>query len=147
MNTAKKDIELKIVRTFDAPRRQVFACWTDPEHMRQWSCPRGFTITHGESDVRVGGQFSVTMRSPEGTDHSLKGVYKEINAPERLVFSHQWTQPGSPETLCTVTFSERSGKTEMTFIQTGFDTTANRDGHHGGWSESFDKMAEMLATS
>jgi uncharacterized protein YndB with AHSA1/START domain len=141
--------ELTIRRTFDAPRALVFRVWTEPQHLAQWSCPRGFTMTENRGDLRVGGAFSACMRSPEGSDHRLRGVYREIVAPERLVFTHAWVDasgtPG-PETLVTVTFAERNGRTEMTFHQGIFDSVAARDGHQQGWTSCFERLAELLAT-
>jgi len=66
--------ELTIRRSFDAPRALVFRAWTEPQHLAQWSCPRGFTITENSGDLRVGGAFSACMRSPEGSEHRVRGV-------------------------------------------------------------------------
>jgi uncharacterized protein YndB with AHSA1/START domain len=88
------------------------------------------------------------MRSPQGQDLWLGGVYREIVPPEKLVFTHAWTDAaGKPghETLVTVTFAERNGKTEMTFRQATFTSVEDRDGHRGGWTECFDKLAEYVA--
>ena len=141
-----RDNELVIRRTFDAPRDLVWKAWT--ERMDQWSAPRGFTIPVSEGDVRPGGAWRACMRTPDGKDLWLGGVYREIVEPERLVFTHAWNnesgQPG-PETLVTVTFTERNGKTDMHFKQTGFTSAESREGHNGGWTESFDKLEEMLA--
>jgi uncharacterized protein YndB with AHSA1/START domain len=141
-----RDNELVINRTFDAPRDLVWKAWT--ERMDQWSAPRGFTIPVSEGDLRPGGAWRACMRTPDGKDLWLGGVYQEIVEPERLVFTHAWNdesgQPG-PETLVTVTFVERNGKTEMHFTQTGFTSDESREGHNGGWNESFDKLEEMLA--
>ncbi len=140
--------ELTIRRTFDAPRALVFRVWTEPQHLAQWSCPQGFTLTENRGDLRVGGAFSACMRSPEGSDHRLRGVYREIVAPERLVFTHAWVDangtPG-PETLVTVTLAERNGRTEMTFHQGIFDSVAARDGHQHGWTSCFERLAGLLA--
>jgi uncharacterized protein YndB with AHSA1/START domain len=140
--------ELTIRRTFDAPRALVFRVWTEPQHLAQWSCPRGFTMTENSGDLRVGGAFSACMRSPEGSEHRLRGVYREIVAPERLVFTHAWVDasgtPG-PETLVTVTLAERNGRTEMTFHQGIFASAAARDGHQQGWTSCFERLAELLA--
>jgi uncharacterized protein YndB with AHSA1/START domain len=139
--------ELTIRRTFDAPRALVFRVWTEPQHLAQWSCPQGFTMTENRGDLRVGGAFSACMRSPEGSDHRLRGVYREIVAPERLVFTHAWVDasgtPG-PETVVTVTLAERNGRTEMTFRQGIFDSVAARDGHQQGWTSCFERLAELL---
>ncbi len=140
--------ELTIRRTFDAPRALVFRAWTEPQHLAQWSCPRGFTMIENRGELRVGGLFFAWMRSPEGEDHRMRGVYREIVAPERLVFTHAWLDargaPG-PETLVTVTLAERNGRTEMTFHQGTFDSVASRDGHEQGWTSCFELLAELLA--
>ena len=140
-------LELTIRRTFDAPRALVFRAWTEPQHLAQWSCPRGFTMIENRGELRVGGAFFACMRSPEGEDHRMSGVYREIVPPERLVFRHTWLDekgtPG-PETLVTVTLAERNGRTEMTFHQGIFESVASRDGHEGGWSSCFELLAELL---
>jgi uncharacterized protein YndB with AHSA1/START domain len=141
------DNELVINRVFDAPRDLVWKAWTDPEMMKEWSAPRGFTLPISEGDLRPGGTWRAQMRKDDGTELDLGGVYREIAAPERLVFTHVWMdengKPG-PETLITVTFTDRGGKTEMNFRQSGFDSVESRDGHSEGWNECFDKLAELL---
>lgn len=140
--------ELTMRRTFEAPRALVFRAWTEPQHLAQWSCPRGFTMIENRGELRVGGAFFAWMRSPQGEDHRMRGVYREIVAPERLVFTHAWLDargaPG-PETLVTVTLAERNGRTEMTFHQGIFDSVASRDGHEQGWTSCFELLAELLA--
>lgn len=143
----KTDLDLTITRLFDAPRDLVFKMWAEPHHMQRWSCPEGFTNGDGEMDFREGGHWLATMRSPEGQDMRLGGAYQEIVRPERIVFTHAWLngdgKPG-PETLITVTFADVGGKTRMTFHQSGFASKASRDGHEGGWSESFVKLDALL---
>lgn len=143
-------IELVISRTFNAPRELVWKAWTDPEQMKQWSAPRGFTVPLSEGELRPGGTWRATMRKPDGAELKLGGTYKEIVPPERLVFTHAWYDesgdPG-PETLVTVTLIARGDKTEMNFRQTGFDSEGSREGHEGGWTECFDKLEEMLESA
>jgi uncharacterized protein YndB with AHSA1/START domain len=90
------------------------------------------------------------MRSPEGTGHHLRGVYREIVPPERLVFTHCWVDeqgaPG-PETLVTVTLVDRDGRTEMLFHQALFVSIEARDGHEQGWTSCFERLAELLTTT
>src|ERR1700704_2289416 len=141
--------ELTIRRTFDATRARVCRAGTEPQHLAQWSCPRGFTMSENSGDLRVGGAFSACMRSPEGSDHRLRGVYREIVAPERLVFTHAWIDASGtrgPETIVRVTLAERNGRTEMRFHQGIFDSVAARDGHQQGWTSCFERLAELLAT-
>jgi len=140
--------ELVITRMFDAPRELVFECWTDPGHLQHWQgAPRGFTVTSSESDIRPGGFFRICMRSPEGVDSWLEGGYREMVKPERLVFTHAWLdakrKPGK-ETLVTITFAERDGRTELTLRQTGFPSVESRDGHQVGWNSALDVLADYL---
>jgi len=141
--------ELTMVRSFAAPRELVFRAWTEPQMLGRWSCPRGFTLPFAESDISEGGAYRTCMRGPDGTDHWLGGVYREIASPSRLVFTHSWLdEDGRPEheTLVTVTFEETpDGATRMRFNQAFFPTESSRDGHRGGWSESFDKLDDLLA--
>ncbi len=144
------DREFVITRIFDASRERVFNAWIDPEILKQWSAPRGFTITHGSGELRPGGAWRCCMHSPEGADLWLGGIYREIVLPERLVFTHAWDdkdrKPGK-ETLVTVSFADLRGKTSLTFHQQGFESRESRDGHQAGWNECFDRLAEILAGS
>lgn len=138
---------LVITRIFDAPRSLVFKAWTEPERLVRWWGPQGFTTPTCKMDVRPGGAFRICMRSPEGTDHWLRGVYREIVAPERLVCTWAWEDAeGKPghETLLRVTFAEQGGKTKLTLHQAVFESVTARDAHQGGWASSLDRLAEYL---
>lgn len=143
-----KERELVLTHLFDAPRTLVWDAWTERRHLERWQgAPRGFTVTTAQADIRPGGAFRICMRSPEGVDHWLQGVYREVVAPERLVFTHTWLDAdGKPghETLVTITFAERGIKTELTLRQTGFASDESRAGHEGGWASTFDRLADYL---
>jgi uncharacterized protein YndB with AHSA1/START domain len=141
--------ELVITRILDAPPSLVFQAWTAREHLVRWSCPHRFTLTHCEGDLRPGGAWRSCMHSADGEDLWLSGVYREIVEPERLVFTHAWEDARGKrghETLVTVTFAAQGGKTKMTFRQAFFESVEERDGHQGGWTECFDRLAELLLT-
>jgi uncharacterized protein YndB with AHSA1/START domain len=141
------DRVLEITRVFDAPRELVFRLWTAPEHLVRWWGPKDFTTPSCKMDVQPGGAYRTCIRSPEGKDHWMQGVYREVAPPERLVFTFAWDQEdGRPghETLVTITFAEQDGKTRLTFRQGIFETTADRDSHHEGWSECLDRLATYL---
>src|SRR5512147_1513859 len=87
-NTAQH--ELVITRTFDAPRALVFRAWTQPEHMVRWLGPHGYTAPSCKIDFRVGGAYRACICSPEGQESWMRGIYREIVEPERLVFSFAW---------------------------------------------------------
>ncbi|HEY0450738.1 SRPBCC domain-containing protein [Actinophytocola sp.] len=149
MSDTASERELVVTRVFDAPRELVFECWTDPDHLAKWWGPTGFTALSVTVDATGGGAWRTCIRdTADGTDYWAGGVYLEIVAPERLVFSFSWDPQGDQpveDTLVTVTFADRDGKTEMTFHQAGFVSDPSRDGHEDGWRQSFADLAGYLA--
>lgn len=142
-----QDRQLTITRLFDAPRSLVFKVWTQPEHFSRWLGPKDFTTIGCQMNVQVGGMYRACIRSPEGTDYWMQGIYREIVEPERLVFTFAWEDENSQpkhETLVTVTFEEQGNKTLMTFQQAIFESIESRDSHNTGWSECFDRLATYL---
>ena len=141
---------LVITRVFDAPRELIWKLWTDPAHAKHWMGPRGFTATHFEQDPRPGGAWRGCLRQDDDSRELWQGgVFREIVEAERLVYTFAWDrEDGSRghETLVTITFAEFSGKTRMTFHQAEFDSVGQCDGHRGGWSSSFDRLAEYAVT-
>lgn len=140
---------LVITRVFDAPRERVFEAWTEPKQLAHWAAPLGFTIMDSGGELRPGGAWYCRMRSPDGVDHRNGGIYRDIVAPARLAYTFAWedaTGQRGHETLVTITFAEEDGKTRVTFRQGEFESQASRDGHHGGWSESFERLTAFLAT-
>ena len=139
---------LRIERVLDAPRALVFKLWTRPEHLSRWLGPHGFTATCCEVDPRPGGRYRACIRSSDGVDHWMHGVYREVVAPERLVFTFAWGDSAGAtghETLVTVALAEAGQGTVMTFEQAVFETAELCQSHRGGWSESFERLAAYLA--
>jgi uncharacterized protein YndB with AHSA1/START domain len=137
------DDELLITRTFDAPASLVFRMWTDPEHMKHWMGPKDFTCPEADIDFRVGGAYRAMIRSGAHGENWFGGVYREIVENRRLVFTFAWDNDGPSagiETLVTITFEERDGKTVQTFHQRPFLSAERRDSHVGGWTQAFDKL-------
>ncbi len=107
-----------ITRLFDAPRDLVWKCFTEPERMKTWFGPRGSTMVASTMDLRVGGTYHGAMRDESGRVMWAKFVYREIAAPQRLVWVHSFSDeaggltrhpmiPTWPrELLTTVTFEE-----------------------------------------
>jgi len=138
---------LVITRVFDAPRELVFKAWTDARLARNWWGPRDYPAVELEMDARPGGTWRGRLRSVEtGQELPLGGVFREIVAPERIVFTFKWDEEGERglETLVTVTFAEQGGKTLMTFRHEPFQSVEERDGHRGGWGSSFDRLADYV---
>jgi uncharacterized protein YndB with AHSA1/START domain len=148
--TTIHDRQLTITRVLNAPRSLVFKVWTQPEHFSQWLGPKDFTTIACQMNVQVGGIYRACIRSPEGTDHWMQGVYREIIEPERLVFTFAWEDENNQpkhETLVTVTFEEQDNKTLMTFQQAIFESSELRDSHRSGWNECFDRLEVYLVTT
>jgi len=153
-NTAAKfgERELVITRIIDAPRSLVFKAWTDPKQVAKWWGPTGFTNPVCEMDARVGGTLRIVMRSPEGNEHPMMGVFREIVEPERLVFSNVALDADGNhilEGLTTVTFAEKDGKTKLT-LQTRAvglvaEATAMLEGMNAGWTQSLERLDQYLA--
>jgi len=148
MSARLADDELLITRTFDAPSALVFSMWSDPAHMKKWMGPDGFDCFEAQMDFRVGGAYRGMIKTATGGENWFGGVYREIVRNELLVFTFQWDNDGPSahvETLVTITFAERDGKTIQTFHQTPFLSVERRDSHVGGWNGSFDKLAAYAA--
>ncbi|NJD62140.1 MAG: SRPBCC domain-containing protein [Deltaproteobacteria bacterium] len=154
--------ELVIERIFDAPRDLVFKAWTEPERVKRWWGPKGFTCPACKIDLRPGGVYHSCMRSPEGKDYWGRGVYLEIVKPERIVctdcFSDEKGNVVSPrqygmspdwpeEAKISATFEEHSGKTILTLVHYPIKPGPERDMCHQGWTESLDKLEDYLATT
>ena len=140
--------ELTITRVFDAPRELVFKAWTQPEHVKRWWGPKGFTNPVCEVDARPGGEIRIDMRAPEGTVYPMTGVYQEIVEPERLVFtSAALDASGNPlfEVTNIITFSDLNGKTQLTLHVSVAKVTAEAApylaGMEVGWNQTLDRLA------
>ncbi len=148
--TNTPDLEYTITRVLDAPREAVFDAWTEPERFSQWFGPRGFTtpVSLISMDLRPGGEWSACLVSPDGAKAPLGGVYREITAPERLVFTtgDPDNQEGAVASVATVTLTDLGGRTEMSFTQEGYNTDeAHAEAAKAGWLQFFDRLAEHLA--
>jgi uncharacterized protein YndB with AHSA1/START domain len=136
--------ELCLTRVIDAPRAAVFEVWTTPEHLAEWWGPTGFTLPECEMDFREGGAFKFLMRAPSGEDHWLRGVFREIVEPERIVFTFAWgnaERATGPVTVVTVTLDEIGGKTKLTLRQTGLESDTSAREHSEGWAQQLDRLA------
>ena len=148
MSATLADDQLLIQRTFDAPAAVVFSLWSEARHMRRWMGPEDFDCPEREIDFRVGGAYRGKIRSPRMGDNPFHGVYREIEPNRRLVFTFAWDNDGPSagvETLVTILFEEKDGRTVQTFHQTPFLTVERRDSHIGGWSQTFDKAQAYAA--
>jgi PhnB protein len=92
---------------FNAPIDLVWEVWTNPDHIKNWWGPNGFTNTIHQMDVKKGGEWNLTMHGPDGTDFKNKSIFKEIEKHKKIVYEHV----SSPKFLATVEFESQGEKT------------------------------------
>ncbi|MCX6021361.1 MAG: SRPBCC family protein [Chloroflexi bacterium] len=149
---AQGDREIVMTREFNAPRRLVFDAWTKPELLKRWlGVMEGWSWAVCEVDLRVGGAYRYLWHGPDGAVMGMRGIHREIVAPERLVCTEAFDESWYPgEAVWTVVLVEQDGKTALT--QTvEYESREARDAVLAtpmaeGVTESYDKLAEVLAT-
>ena len=140
-----------IIRVFDAPRDLVWRLWTDPDEAPHWLHPRGIVTPRDsvEFDVRPGGRYRYTMVAPDGATSPTVGTSREVEPPERIVFT--WGSPGDPDDempLITVDLADHGdggGQTRMTFHLQGIAGEPGDQNVYDGWSEALDLVADRLS--
>src|SRR6185436_3672120 len=148
------DATLILRRLLKATPERAFKAWTSPEHIQQWMRPEpGMIVPLATMDLRVGGKFRIQMKNPAGEYFTAVGEFREVKAPERLVYTWDWEKDGSgtefgeaegKTTLITVEFLKRSQGTEFVMTHTRFATVESRDNHAGGWSRAVDSLAAFV---
>lgn len=142
--------ELRIQRTFDAPREDVFDAWTSPEVMRRWlAAGHDWSTPHAKVDLRPGGTITVTMAEAGGEPaHTFRGEYLEVSPPERIVFTVEWQGDDADGVVSTVIveFLEDAEGTTVVLTQRGLATDESRDDHEDGWTKCLANLeARVLA--
>jgi uncharacterized protein YndB with AHSA1/START domain len=146
--TMPSDREVAATRVFDAPRELVWKAHTVPEHVSRWLLgPEGWTMPVCEIDLRPGGEWHFVWRRADGSEMGMRGVYKEIVAPERIVNTERWGAEW-PETTNTTVFTEREGKTTLV-CTVRWPSKEDRDkamgtGMNDGWTTSYERLADYL---
>lgn len=104
-NTA--DREIRISRLLNAEVELVWEVWTDPEHIKNWWGPNGFTNTISKMEIKPGGEWDLVMHGPDGTDFKNKNIFKEIIVHKKLVYEHV----SIPKFTATIEFEAQGEKT------------------------------------
>jgi uncharacterized protein YndB with AHSA1/START domain len=149
---AQGDREIVMTRVFEAPRKAVYDAHTQPELVKRWLLgPDGWSMPVCEIDLRVGGRYRyVWRRDKDGTEMGLRGVYRELVPPERIVATEQFDNPWYPgEAVGTTALVEKDGRTTLTNTMV-YQSREARDGvlksgMESGVARSFDRLAEILA--
>jgi uncharacterized protein YndB with AHSA1/START domain len=141
------DCEIGLTRIFKAPRELVYRAFSDPEILKRWFGPRGWSLVTCNVDARVGGRFRFKLRAPDGRELGMHGTYRELSPPERSVHTEGFDEfPG--ESTVTSTFTERNGETTLLatirYASKEIRDAVIRSGMEHGAAESYDKLAELL---
>jgi uncharacterized protein YndB with AHSA1/START domain len=113
--------------------------------MKRWMGPGKITTIRAESDARVGGRYRIVMHNPEtGAQFDVSGVFREVIADEKLVYTWGGTLSPEPETLVTVTFKKDGDGTLLTLTHEQFIDEAARDSHNQGWDGALVKLEKYL---
>ena len=139
---------LEAKRVIRAPRPAVFRACTEPGELAKWWGPKGFTSPSVELDLRVGGSYRIAMQPPEGELFHLSGEFREVDAPNRLVYTFNWEEPDPEdrETVVTMSFVDLGESTEVVLVHEGFVTEGRLSLHEGGWSDSLDRLQELMSS-
>jgi uncharacterized protein YndB with AHSA1/START domain len=153
MSDAKHELVLE--RVLDAPREKVWRCWTEPELLKQWFCPKPWYVSELSIDLTAGGDFTFTMNGPDGERVENPGVLLEVVDQERLVFTDAfqtgWTPSGQPFMVADVRFEDAgSGTTRYEARAMHWNEEVREQheemGFHEGWGKAADQL-EVLAKS
>lgn len=147
-----KDSETSItmVRTIDAPAREVYAAWTDPRLVLRWLAPGAYDESRVAFDARVGGRYRFEVEGDGGERHVTTGEYLEL-VPERRIVK-TWVYSGplrefvGEETHLTVELRPLGpDRTELTLTHARLPSDGYRRSVTGGWAECLDSLAQALA--
>lgn len=148
----ENSMKLTFERTFNAPIDLVFDVLTKQEHLKNWNCPSGMTISFAESNVSVGGNFRIglLMDNADGTEMMFIGKFLVIDRPHRLVYTQAFSPgkgaPLTQESTITIDLKQEGSQTQMNFIQTGFTSKREVKGGEYAWKSIMEKLAHYVQT-
>ena len=150
--TTPSDLEIQMVRVFNAPKERVYRAFTDPDLVQRWLLgPEGWSFQTCEMDVRTGGSYHWVWVHQQNGTMGLIGSFREVSPPDRIVHTERYEPAwGDNETVVTTTFVEEAGRTVVTVISLFSDQAARDALLHSGMAEgvtrSYDLLEDLLAT-
>jgi len=140
-------IAFRLRRRFDARREDVFRAWTDPDVLKQWWCPPGWTPAEFEVDLRSGGAYRLGMQQVKSSGLvTVWGHFLEVRRPELLVYTWHWQNAFEhmPETRVTVEFIDQDGTTEVVLMHENLPEIGVCLRHRAGWLAAWERMEVAL---
>jgi uncharacterized protein YndB with AHSA1/START domain len=144
---ASDGLTLRLRCALPSPPEAVYRALTEPGQLADWWGPRGFTAPSVEFDPHVGGSYRIAMQPPDGDPFHLSGEFRAVDPPDHLAYSFRWDppDPDDRETLVALSLREQDGGTELLLTQGDFATQERLALHEGGWTESLERLREVLA--
>jgi uncharacterized protein YndB with AHSA1/START domain len=138
---------LEIKRLLPAIPGVVFGAFSAPDELAKWWGPEGFSVPSLEFNPSVGRGYRIEMQPPDGDPFYLSGEFREVDPPTRLAFTFEWEEPDPDdvETLVGLSFRDLGESTELVLTQDPFRTEARRELHRNGWTDSFDKLEQLIS--
>ena len=137
------DGSLKTSYVYDADPEAVFDAWTEASQVVQWFVCAEDPASRVEIDLRVGGDYLIHWDRTATGPKTLRGTYREIDRPRRLVFTWRW-DGSEEETVVAMEFVARAGKTEVSLRHSGFTSSGSRDEHDTGWGFCFRSSTRLF---
>ena len=146
--TTQQTATLEMRHIIAAPRERVFAAWTTPEEIQHWFGPSTCRVQSVRLDLRVGGEYCFDVFSQRIGKTQIRGTYKEIIAPEHLVYTWQCgcgSDLAVEESLVTIDFIDLGSSTEVRLRHELLSNEDVRQDHQHGWLGTFEKLEKYLA--
>jgi uncharacterized protein YndB with AHSA1/START domain len=137
---------LRLEKILVVPPKDVFAAFVDAGQVRRWWGPAGFTVPRLQFDAVEGRDYRIGMQPPDGDVFHLRGTFRAVEAPRRLVFTfiYEEPDPDDQETVVTLTFETADAGTRVTLEQGPFKTPARLELHRDGWTETLERLERSL---
>ena len=155
MSTDVEIHELRLTRIMKASRANIWRCWTEPELLRQWFCPKPWGVARAELDVRPGGRCFVLMQGPEGEQVPNPGVYLDVDPGRRLVFTDAfdsaWVPSAKAFMVGEIVLADAEGGgtlyQAMARHWSAEDHAAHEQmGFHEGWGKAAEQLDALACT-
>jgi uncharacterized protein YndB with AHSA1/START domain len=154
MSTEQRRLTLR--RTMNASAADVFAAFLSADAITHWWAPAGHAVLHSAVDARVGGRYRLETQAPDGASRvSIHGVFREIDPPRRLVFTHTFEQDSTDEplaaaglidyqTLVTVELRVHQDGTEVVLVQEKIPSVEAEGVLRHGWESILDRLGAYV---
>lgn len=138
--------QLHLEKVLFVPQERVFAAVVDPEQVRRWFGPVGFTVQQLQFDAVEGTDYWIAIQPPDGDVFHIRGTFRAVDAPRRLTYTFIYDEPDpdDQETLVELTFESADSGTRIILDQGPFKTVARLDLHRNGWTDTLERLEQSL---